>query len=86
MKKGYFGKWFCGGERIYASMRRDRVFVENTYSYAFFCAAHRWTAIGVGAVRHHTAIGALATDIGPIAPDPSDFQLRGLKTSLLSAN
>lgn len=56
--------------QIYAyilSMGKDRIVVENTHSFAFFCAARRWTANGVGAVHHHPAIDPLSTARDPIA-------------------
>ena len=68
----------CDVERIYASITKSRVFVENTPSYAFFCAARRWTAIGVGAYRHRPAIDPLTTDSGALAQSP--FTLWCLRT------
>lgn len=47
------------------SMRRDCVSVENTHSTKIFLRARRWTAIGVGAYRDHTAIDPLSTAIDP---------------------
>jgi hypothetical protein len=56
----------CGGYAYILSMGKDCVRVENTHSYKTFCAARRWTAIGVGAVRHHPATAPLSTARGPI--------------------
>ena len=58
--KGLF--WKLGYAYI-LSGRKDRICGENIYSFAFFCARRRWTAIGVGAIRYNTARGALSTAI-----------------------
>lgn len=56
--------------QIYAyilSMGKDCVSVVNTYRYTPFCAARRWTANGMGAVRNQTAIDPLSSARDPIA-------------------
>ena len=58
--KGLFRKL---GYAYILSGRRDRIFVENIHSFAFFCARRRWTAIGVGAIRYNTARAPLSTAI-----------------------
>ncbi len=50
------------------SMGRGCVCVENIHSFFTLTAPHRWTAISVGAVRDHSARGALSNAIGPTAP------------------
>jgi hypothetical protein len=55
----------CGGYAYILSMGRDCVRVENTHSYKIFLPPRRWTAIGVGAVRHQTAIGPLSNASAP---------------------
>jgi hypothetical protein len=59
-------KWKRGYAYI-LSGRRDRICVENTTGALFFCARRRWTAIGMGAIRAHPAIGSLSTAGVPIA-------------------
>ena len=44
-------------------MVKDRVRVENTPPAVVPSTRHRWTAIGVGAVRDQTAIGPLSIAI-----------------------
>lgn len=67
-RKGVISKmWLCcGGYAYILSMGKDSVRVENTHSFAFFLPPRRWTAIGVGAGHHQTAIGSLSTARGPI--------------------
>ena len=55
------------------SMRRDCVSVENTHSTKIFLHARRWTAIGVGALRAHTAIDPLSP-----ARDPTSTKRRAV--------
>ena len=55
----------CGGYAYILSMGKGSVRVENTHSFAFFLPPRRWTAIGVGAVRHQTAIGPLSNASAP---------------------
>ena len=47
------------------SMGKDCLRVENTYLFCTPTAPHRWTAIGMGAIRYQTAIGALSNDSVP---------------------
>jgi hypothetical protein len=54
-------------------MGKDCVSVENTYSTKIFLRARRWTAIGVGAYRDHTAIDPLST-----ARDPTSTKRRAV--------
>ena len=56
----------CGGYAYILSMGRDCVSAVNTHSTTFFCAPRRWTAIGVGADRHHPARGPLSYARGPL--------------------
>jgi hypothetical protein len=66
-RKGVISKmWLCcGGYAYILSMGKDRVCVENTHSAQIFLPPRRWTAIGVGAVRHQTAIGPLSNASAP---------------------
>ena len=62
-------KWKCGykyGVYVYIrSMGRDRLRVKNIYLFFTSTTPHRWTAIGMGADRYQTAIGALSNDSVP---------------------
>jgi hypothetical protein len=58
--------WNCGYAYI-LSGRRDRISVMNTSGFLCDTAPRRWTAIGVGAIRYQTAIGALSTASVPRA-------------------
>jgi hypothetical protein len=62
-KVGAKGLFWNLGYAYILSGRKDRICVENIHSFAFFCARRRWTAIGVGALRAHTAIGSLSPAI-----------------------
>jgi hypothetical protein len=53
-------KWKRGYAYI-LSGRKDRCRVENTHSFALFCARRRWTAIGMGSFRARSAIDPIAT-------------------------
>ena len=64
------GVWLWGYAYI-LSMGESGVCVENTYSYALFCAAHRWTVNAVGALRHHPAHAPLSNAIVPISSESS---------------
>jgi len=46
-------------------MGKDYVSVENIYLFLHTTPPHRWTAIGMGALRYQTAIGPLSIDNGP---------------------
>jgi len=48
---------------------KDCVWVENTHPFFTPPAHHRWTAISMGAVRDHPAIGTPSIAIDPISPE-----------------
>ena len=47
-------------------MVKSYAFVMNIYVFFTPPPAHRWTVIGMGALREHPAIGALSTAGGPL--------------------
>jgi hypothetical protein len=57
-------KWKRGYAYI-LSGRRDRMSVECTCLFFISTTPRRWTAIGMGALRDHPAIGPLATASDP---------------------
>ena len=62
VQKGLFRILYfnCGVYAYILSMVRDRLRAENTSHFSGTYTGRRWTAIGMGADRDHTAIGALA--------------------------
>lgn len=74
-------KWnFANKYGVYAyirSMGRDRVSVENTHIFFATTTPRRWTAIGMGADRHQTAIGSLSTAGVPLSPILLGFRAPG---------
>jgi hypothetical protein len=65
-KAGTKGLFWNLGYAYILSGRRDRISVMNTSGFLCDTAPRRWTAIGVGAIRYQTAIGALSTASVPI--------------------
>jgi hypothetical protein len=47
------------------SGRKDCISVKHIYLFFTSTTPHRWTAIGMGADRYQTAIGALSNDSVP---------------------
>ena len=65
-KVGVKGLFWKVGYAYIQSGRRDCIFAVNTPGFLCITAPHRWTAIGVGAIRHQTAIIPLSTASVPI--------------------
>ena len=65
-KVGAKGLFWNLGYAYILSGRRDYVSVMNTSGFLYDTAPRRWTAIGVGAIRAHPAIGSLSTASVPI--------------------
>jgi len=49
-------------------MGKDRLSGEHISNFFTPTPPHRWTAIGMGALRYQTAIGPLSIDNGPRSP------------------